>query len=90
MRPPGTPQQLQTRRERAIALLQAGKTYQSIAATLNASISSVVRWAQVHRTGGLKALRPKPAPGRPPMLTPRQKRRLLQLRVLPASLRELT
>jgi len=45
---PGTPEQLQTRRVRAIALLQSGKTYQSIAATLNASISSVVRWAQVH------------------------------------------
>ena len=81
MRPPGTPEQLQTRRVRAIALLQSGKTYQSIAATLNASISSVVRWAQVHRKGGVKALRPKPAPGRPPMLTPRQKRRLLQLLV---------
>ena len=79
MRPPGTPEQLQTRRERAIALLHSGKTYQSIAATLNSSISSVVRWAQVHRQGGLKALRPKPAPGRPPMLTPLQKRRLLQL-----------
>ena len=79
MRPPGTPEQLQTRRERAIALLQSGKTYKSIAATLNASISSVVRWAQAHRKDGVKALRPKPAPGRPPLLTPRQKRRLLQL-----------
>jgi len=29
----------------------------------------------------VKALRPKPAPGRPPMLTPRQQRRLLQLLV---------
>ena len=79
MRPLGSPEQLQTRRERAIALLQSGKTYQSIAATLNSSISSVVRWAQTHRKGGMKALRPKPAPGRPPMLTSPQKRRLLRL-----------
>lgn len=81
MRPHGTPKQLQTRRERAIALLQSGKTYQSIAATLNSSISSIVRWAQAHRKGGMKALQPKTSPGRPPLLTLPQKHRLLRLLV---------
>jgi len=60
-----------------MSLLKAGKTYQSVAATLSASISSVVRWAQDFRNGGAAALRPKPAPGRPPRLS--QKRKLLRL-----------
>ena len=79
MRPYGTPQQLEGRRRRAIALLRAGKTYQSVAATLNVSISSVVRWAQGFRAGGASALRPKPAPGRPPRLSPEQQQELLRL-----------
>jgi transposase len=60
-------------------LLKAGKTYQSVAATLSASTSSVVRWAQDFRNGGAAALRPKPAPGRPPRLSQSQKRKLLRL-----------
>lgn len=79
MRPHGTPQQLEARRNRAVALLRAGKTYQSVAATLNASISSVVRWAQDFRQGGAAALRPKPTPGRPPLVSQSQKRKLLEL-----------
>ena len=79
MRPHGTPQQLEARRRRAVALLHAGKTYQSVAATLNASLSSVVRWAQRFRQGGATALRPQSTPGRPPRLSPSQKRTLLRL-----------
>lgn len=62
-----------------MALLRSGKTYQSVAATLNASISSVVRWAQSFRRGGKDALQAKSAPGRPPMLSQSQKRKLLRL-----------
>lgn len=62
-----------------MSLLKAGKTYQSVAATLSASISSVVRWAQDFRNGGAAALRPKPAPGRPARLSQSQKRKLLRL-----------
>lgn len=62
-----------------MSLLRSGKTYQSVAAAVNASLSSVVRWAQHFRRGGNDALRPKPAPGRPPRLTPPQKRKLLRL-----------
>ena len=79
MRPQGTAQQLEARRYRAIALLRAGKTYQSVAATLNASISSVVRWSQSFRKGGKAALRPKKTPGRPPRLSAAQKRKLRSL-----------
>jgi transposase len=79
MRPQGTARQLEARRRRAIALLRSGKTYQSVAATLNASISSVVRWAQCFRKGGKEALRPRPTPGQPPRLSASQKRKLLRL-----------
>ena len=78
MRPPGTPQQLEARRQRAVALLRAGKTYQSVATTLNASISSVVRWAQAHRRGGKAALRARAIPGRPQRLSASQKLQLIQ------------
>lgn len=79
MRPHGTPQELESRRRRAVALLRAGKTYQSVASTLNSSISSVVRWIQSFREGGTKALKSKPSPGRPPRLTSTQKGRLVYL-----------
>ncbi len=79
MRPHGTPQQLEARRRRAVALLRAGKTYQSVAATLTSSISSVVRWAQSFRHGGAGALRPKPTPGRPSRFSQSQERTLLRL-----------
>lgn len=79
MRPHGTPQELEKRRRRAVALLQEGKTYQSVATTLNASISSVVRWIQDFRQGGAPALQAKPASGRPARLSEMQKRKLLRL-----------
>lgn len=79
MRPHGTPRELESRRRRGIALLRAGKTYQSVAVDLNASISSVVRWAQSFRKGGTQALRSRPASGRPPRLASTQKRKVLRL-----------
>lgn len=62
-----------------MALLQKGKTYQSVAVTLNSSISSVVRWIQDFRRGGTPALQAKPASGRPGRLSETQKRKLLRL-----------
>jgi transposase len=79
VRPHGTSEQLEARRRRAVALLRNGETYRSVAVTLNASVSSVVRWAQSVRRGGAAALRAKPTPGRPPRLSERQKRRLVRL-----------
>lgn len=76
MRPHGTPPQLEMRRRRAIALLQSGKSYLCVAATLSASLSSVVRWAQTYRKEGLQGLQPKPIPGRPPRLSPAHKAKL--------------
>ncbi len=60
-----------------MVLLRSGHTYQAVAAAVGASLSSVVRWMQAHRRGGLRALRSKPTPGRPPRLSPAHKRRLV-------------
>ena len=37
-----------------------------------------MRWRKASEAGGAEALRPKPAPGRPPKLTTKQKRRLVR------------
>jgi len=79
MRPPGTAQQLEKRRRRAIQLLKAGKSLSATARAVSASVSSVHRWYQTYQQKGLRGLRPRPTPGRPPKLSPSQRRRLLRL-----------
>jgi len=81
MRPYGTSKQLEKRRHQAIALWKAGHSYRSIAAKLKSSLSSVVRWFQAYRKKGIDGLRPKPTPGRPPGLSPSQKKKLLRILV---------
>lgn len=81
MRPYGTSKQLEKRRRQAIALLKAGHSYRAVAAKLKSSLSSVVRWFQAYRKKGIKGLRPKPTPGRPPGLSQSQKQRLLRILV---------
>lgn len=72
MRPPGSPERLEERRRKVIALLRSGENYQKVAWAVKASMSSVVRWNQAYQQSGKKGLRPKPIPGRPPRLTPAQ------------------
>jgi len=79
MRPPGTAQQLEKRRRRAIQLLKAGKSLSAAARAVSASVSSVHRWYQTHQEKGLRGLRPRPTPGRPPKLSPSQRRGLVRL-----------
>ena len=77
MRPHGTPEQLEKRRRHAIQLLKAGQTLSAVARMLSASVSSVFRWWQAYRRRGLKGLRAKPTPGRPPRLSKSQKQQLV-------------
>ena len=63
----------------AVRFLKAGHTYRAVAMKLGASLSSVVRWHQTYRTKGKRGLRPKESPGRPPLLSPRKKQRLLRM-----------
>jgi transposase len=82
MRPQGTPQQLQKRRNYAIRLWKSGKLPATIARALSASRSSVGRWIQTYKHKGEKGLAAQPIPGRPACLSAKQKqkleRRLLQ------------
>lgn len=75
MRPYGTTQQLQNRREEALKLLKAGKSAKEIAAHMKVAVRSVYRWQQEQK-------RPKPkserAPGRPTYLTQDQIKKLEQ------------
>lgn len=76
MRPHGSPEELEHRRERAIELLKQGHLPVEVAGLLGVDRRSVRRWKASHRKGGRQALRAKPAPGRPAKLSTQQKRQL--------------
>jgi transposase len=62
------------RRLRAVQLKQEGWHQRAIAAALGAREETISRWLARVRDGGPQALGARPAPGRPPKLTPDQKR----------------
>ncbi|MCI0407345.1 MAG: IS630 family transposase [Acidobacteria bacterium] len=79
MRPHGSPAELEARRRRAVALLDKGLGVREVARQIGCSPMSVSRWRAEVRARGPDALRPKPAPGRPPRLAARQRAKLLKL-----------
>jgi len=79
MRPAGSPEELQRRRERAIALLKEGIAPVDVASRLGVDRRSVRRWNAAFRRAGTAGIAAQPAPGRPCALTEKQKRRLEQL-----------
>lgn len=76
MRPHGSAEELERRRRRAIALLEAGHRQAEVARRVDAHPTSVKRWWEAYRKKGERGLTPKPVPGRPSKLTARQKERL--------------
>jgi len=58
MRPIGTQKQLEQRRKRAVELLKDGHGIREVARMVGALSSSVVRWRDAYKKGGLKALGP--------------------------------
>jgi transposase len=78
MRPYGSAQVLEKRRQRAIQLLNQDWTYEEVSQELNASMSSVGRWRQAYRKKGRAGLKPKVHPGRTPRLSERQKKALIR------------
>lgn len=79
MRPHGSPEELERRRRRGVALLNAGASITEVAGRLGCSHSSVILWRDAVRRRGPNALRAKPAPGRPPKLTAQQRGELPHL-----------
>ena len=65
---------LEWRRFRALHLRQQGRSRKDIAEALSVSPVSVSRWFARVRDSGSDALRAHPGPGRPPKLSPTQKR----------------
>ena len=76
MRPSGSPEELQRRRERALRLLQQGYAPVEVAGMLGVERRSVRRWKAAFRKRGAKGIEAKPAPGRPAKLDRKAKRRL--------------
>ena len=79
MRPHGSPEKLEQRRRSVIALLKQKLSLHEIGRRIGCHASSVLRWRNAWRRGGLKALKAKPASGRPSKLTTAQKARLVPL-----------
>lgn len=57
--------------------VEAGYPQTQVADILGVTPRTVNGWMQRYRRGGPEALAPKPTPGRPPKLTPRQERAVL-------------
>ena len=79
MRPHGSPEALEQPRRRAVALLKQNLSLHEIARRIGCHASSVLRWRNALRSGGPKALKPQPAPGRPAKLSAKQKAELVKL-----------
>ena len=75
----GSKLEQEARRLAAGRLLLAGKKNIEVVRALNVSPASVRRWKKVVRRHGLEALRTKPASGRPPRLSKKQKKALVRV-----------
>lgn len=76
MRPTGSPEELERRRLRALALLKEGLLPSEVARRVGVDRRSVRRWKAAARKNGEAGVRARAAPGRPSKLSPRHKRRL--------------
>ena len=79
MRPYGDPRTLEQRRLKAIRLLAKGLGPGEIAGRLGVDRRSVHRWLAAYRDHGINGLAPLPAPGRPPKLTPDDRKKLTRM-----------
>ncbi len=79
MRPFGSAKVLEARRWRALRLLKVGVSLNRVAQQIGCAASSVMRWRDALARGGRRAVKVKPTPGRPPKLSPRERRRLVRL-----------
>ena len=79
MRPAGSPEELERRRVRALALLKEGLQPVEVARRVGVDRRSVRRWKAAARTRGEAGVRAKPAPGRPPKLRAKQRTELQAL-----------
>jgi transposase len=79
MRPPGSAEELERRRRRAIELLTQGLAPVEVAHMIGVDRRSVRRWKAAYRKKGTAALRARPTPGRPSELDAKARRQLERL-----------
>ena len=79
MRPHGSPEQLERRRRKALELLGQGYQPVEVANKVGVDRRSVRRWKAAYRKNGMQAIQAKPAPGRPPKLDARARKKLERL-----------
>jgi transposase len=73
MRPPGSPQDLERRRLRAIELSKEDHPPVEVARIVGCDRRSVRRWNAAFRKGGGEGIKARPTPGRPPRLDEKAK-----------------
>lgn len=78
-RPRGSAQELERRRHRALQLLDKGRSLHEVAERIGCHASSVMRWRDARRRGGMEGLKVRSTPGRPCKLSEGQCVRLLKL-----------
>jgi len=79
IRPFGSPEELERRRQRAMQLLDSGLGLSETAERVGATVTSVFRWRQARRAGGDTALASKPVPGQSKKLSASERKRLLEI-----------
>jgi transposase len=79
MRTPGSAEQLEARRMLAAELLSKNLGVSEVARRVGVSKASVSAWKERLATGGARALKAKPHPGRKPSLSKRQQEQLVKL-----------
>jgi len=79
MRPKGSADRLEYRRQLATRLLREGKGVNEVARLVDASPSSVSRWKEAYHTHGEEGLKAKPHPGRGAGLSDADKEHLVAL-----------
>ncbi len=79
MRPKGSAEVLAARRRRALKLLDEGLSLNEVARRVGCQASSVMRWRDRRDQVGEGVYEVGASPGRPPKLSPVQKRRLVRL-----------
>ena len=76
MRPTGSPEELERRLLLALGLLGEGLLPSEVAKRIGVDRRSVRRWKAAARVGGEQGVKAQPAPGRPPKLSTKERRRL--------------
>ena len=79
MRPRGSPEELERRRTRGVALLEEGYLPVEVARMLGVDRRSVRRWRAAFREGGKDGLAKRPIPGRPAKLDAKARGRLVRV-----------